>query len=107
MVAKQAFFPPTFSTGVAYFTLFDLILVSSALLGTAMAAVGLSTHSSVFKGVGPKPFAVGFTGALLVACMGFVVATYFGPHIRLQPAKQLAPADSHAEEVAVSSKQAA
>jgi uncharacterized integral membrane protein (TIGR00698 family) len=36
------------------------------LLGTAMAALGLGTSLSVFKGVGLKPFAVGFAGALAV-----------------------------------------
>ena len=36
------------------------------LLGTAMAAVGLNTSVAVFKGVGLKPFAVGFAGAVVV-----------------------------------------
>ena len=36
---------------------------SRVFLGTAMAAVGLNTSFAVFKGVGAKPFAVGFAGA--------------------------------------------
>ena len=38
-------------------------------LGTAMAAVGLSTNASALRGVGPKPFLLGFAGAL---CMGTI-----------------------------------
>ncbi len=39
---------------------------SKYLLGTAMAAVGLNTNFSVFKGIGIKPFFIGFIGAILV-----------------------------------------
>ena len=38
------------------------------LLGTAMAAVGLSTSASVFKGVGIRPFVVGFSACGVVGC---------------------------------------
>lgn len=56
---------------------------SKYLLGTAMAAVGLNTHFSVFKGVGFKPFLVGFAGALLVAVTGFVFVWTLGSLIQL------------------------
>ena len=39
---------------------------SRLFLGTAMAAVGLNTSVTVFKGVGAKPFVVGMAGALVV-----------------------------------------
>lgn len=48
------------------------------LLGTAMAAVGLNTSFSVFKGVGLKPFAVGMAGALAVGGVGFAMAWLLG-----------------------------
>ncbi len=56
---------------------------SRILLGTAMAAVGLNTHPSVFKGVGIKPFAVGFAGALVVGLVGFLLAATVGQFVRL------------------------
>jgi uncharacterized membrane protein YadS len=49
--------------------------VSQCALGTAMAAVGLSTSASVFKGVGWRPFAVGMSGSLVVAGTGFGAVT--------------------------------
>lgn len=56
---------------------------SRILLGTAMAAVGLNTHPSVFKGVGAKPFLVGFIGALIVGLVGFSMAATIGQFVRL------------------------
>jgi len=56
---------------------------SRILLGTAMAAVGLNTHPSVFKGVGAKPFLVGFVGALVVGITGFLLAATIGQFVRL------------------------
>jgi uncharacterized integral membrane protein (TIGR00698 family) len=53
------------------------------LLGTAMAAVGLNTSFSVFKGVGAKPFAVGFAGALAVGIVGLVMAILLGRFVTL------------------------
>ena len=53
------------------------------LLGTAMAAVGLNTRFSVFKGVGLKPFAVGMAGALVVGAVGFVMAAVLGRFVTL------------------------
>jgi uncharacterized integral membrane protein (TIGR00698 family) len=53
------------------------------LLGTAMAAVGLNTSFSVFKGVGLKPFAVGLAGAVVVGVVGFVMATLLGGLVRI------------------------
>lgn len=45
------------------------------LLGTAMAAVGLNTRASVFRGVGVRPFAVGLAGAAVVALVGLAVTS--------------------------------
>lgn len=53
------------------------------LLGTAMAAVGLNTSFSVFKGVGLKPFAVGMAGAVVVGVVGFVMAALLGRFVTL------------------------
>ena len=53
------------------------------LLGTAMAAVGLNTSFAVFKGVGVKPFAVGFVGALVVGAVGMMMAIVFGRYVTL------------------------
>ncbi len=55
----------------------------SRALGTAMAAVGLSTAFSVFKGVGLRPFLVGFFGALLVGFVGWVMAFLLGGFVKL------------------------
>jgi uncharacterized integral membrane protein (TIGR00698 family) len=51
---------------------------SRVLLGTAMAAVGLNTSFAVFKGVGAKPFVVGFAGAVVVGATGLAMALTFG-----------------------------
>jgi uncharacterized integral membrane protein (TIGR00698 family) len=51
---------------------------SRVLLGTAMAAVGLSTSFAVFRGVGARPFAVGFAGAVVVGAVGLTMAIVFG-----------------------------
>lgn len=56
---------------------------SKYLLGTAMAAVGLSTSFSVFKGVGFRPFIVGLIGALLVGIVGMVMALLLGRYLNL------------------------
>jgi uncharacterized integral membrane protein (TIGR00698 family) len=56
---------------------------SHYLLGTAMAAVGLGTSFSVFKGVGLKPFIVGLAGAVLVGLVGFLMALLLGPFVHL------------------------
>ncbi len=56
---------------------------SRVLLGTAMAAVGLNTSFSVLRGVGLKPFAVGFAGALVVGAVGLMMATVLGPFVAL------------------------
>lgn len=53
------------------------------LLGTAMAAVGLNTSFTVFRGVGLKPFAVGMAGALVVGAVGFVMAALLGRFVTL------------------------
>ena len=56
---------------------------SRFLLGTAMAAVGLNTSFKVFKGVGLKPFAVGFAGAVVVGAVGMTMAVIFGRFVHL------------------------
>ena len=56
---------------------------SRYLLGTAMAAVGLGTSFSVFKGLGLKPFAVGLVGALLVSVIGLTLSLLVGQFVRL------------------------
>jgi uncharacterized integral membrane protein (TIGR00698 family) len=56
---------------------------SQVLLGTAMAAVGLSTNFAVFKGVGFKPFAVGMAGALVVGSVGMILAVLLGRFVQL------------------------
>ncbi|MFN7019691.1 MAG: putative sulfate exporter family transporter, partial [Fimbriimonadales bacterium] len=55
----------------------------SRALGTAMAAVGLATSFSVFKGVGLKPFLVGLVGALLVGVIGWSMAFLLGGFVKL------------------------
>lgn len=49
--------------------------VSKCALGTAMAAVGLSTSADSLRGVGWRPFAVGASGALVVGGTGFAIST--------------------------------
>ena len=56
---------------------------SRMFLGTAMAAVGLNTNFAVFKGMGLKPFAVGFAGAVVVGTVGIVMAIIFGRFVSL------------------------
>lgn len=56
---------------------------SRYLLGTAMAAVGLGTRFSVFRGVGFKPFLVGLAGALFVGAVGMAMALLVGPYVHL------------------------
>jgi uncharacterized membrane protein YadS len=48
-----------------------------------MAAVGLATSFSVFKGVGLKPFLVGLIGALLVGIVGWLMALTLGAYVKL------------------------
>ena len=52
--------------------------VSKACLGTAMAALGLNTSLSVFRGLGPRPFLLGMAGAAVVAGTGFACAATLG-----------------------------
>jgi uncharacterized integral membrane protein (TIGR00698 family) len=56
---------------------------SRILLGTALAAVGLNTRFETLRGVGPKPFAVGFAGALLVGAVGLGMSLLVGRFVRL------------------------
>ena len=59
------------------------VWASRVLLGTAMAAVGLNTSVAVFRGVGVKPFAVGFAGALVVGAVGMSLAALLGGFVSL------------------------
>lgn len=59
---------------------------STQLLGTAMAAVGLSTNFAIFKSVGLKPFAVGFAGAGIVGLTGYFTALFLGHKVRYESA---------------------
>jgi uncharacterized integral membrane protein (TIGR00698 family) len=56
---------------------------SRILLGSAMAAVGLNTSFAVFQGVGLKPFAVGFAGAIAVGAVGMGMAVLLGGLVAL------------------------
>lgn len=47
------------------------------LLGMAMASVGLTTDISSFKGIGLKPFSIGFVAALTVGIVSFSLITLF------------------------------
>jgi uncharacterized integral membrane protein (TIGR00698 family) len=48
------------------------------LLGMAMAGVGLSTNFTMFKGIGIKPFYIGFTAAVSVGIVSVVLISLFG-----------------------------
>ncbi|MGM8364313.1 YeiH family protein [Virgibacillus sp. W0181] len=51
------------------------------LLGMAMAGVGLSTDFSKFKGIGIKPFYIGFIAAVSVGIVSFTLISLFGNFI--------------------------
>ncbi len=53
------------------------------LLGMAMAGVGLSTDFKKFKGIGMKPFYIGFIAALSVGLVSMTAITLFGSLIDL------------------------
>lgn len=53
--------------------------VSSLALGTALAAVGMSTRLSVFRGLGPRPFVVGFAAAAVVGLASLGLSALVGP----------------------------
>lgn len=48
------------------------------LLGMAMAGVGLSTNFSKFKGIGIKPFYIGFIAAVSIGIVSITLITLFG-----------------------------
>jgi uncharacterized integral membrane protein (TIGR00698 family) len=50
-------------------------------LGTAMAAVGLTTRLSVFRGLGLKPLYLGALAATLVGVVSLGLAALVGPHL--------------------------
>lgn len=52
---------------------------AKACMGTAMAGLGLSTSLSVFKGVGPRAFVVGWAGALVVGGVGCTLSYCLAP----------------------------
>ena len=51
------------------------------LLGMAMAGVGLSTNFAAFKGIGIKPFYIGFTAAVSVGIVSIVLISLFGDFV--------------------------
>lgn len=48
------------------------------LLGMAMAGVGLSTNFKMFKGIGIKPFYIGFVAAVSVGIVSVTLVSLFG-----------------------------
>lgn len=50
------------------------VLGTKALLGTGLAAVGLSVDFAAFRGVGLMPFAVGGAGASIVGAVGLAIS---------------------------------
>lgn len=48
------------------------------LLGMAMAGVGLTTNFAAFKGIGIKPFYIGFTAAVSVGVVSIILISLFG-----------------------------
>lgn len=53
------------------------------LLGMAMAGVGLSTNFKMFKGLGLKPFYIGFVAAISVGAVSGVLIWLFGGFVQL------------------------
>ena len=53
------------------------------LLGMAMAGVGLSTDFRKFKGIGVKPFYIGFIAAVSVGMVSVVLISMFGSFITI------------------------
>ncbi len=51
------------------------------LLGMAMAGVGLSTNFAMFKGIGIKPFYIGFIAAVSVGIVSFTLISLFGNYV--------------------------
>lgn len=50
-------------------------------LGTAMAAVGLSTDITALRKLGLSPFALGAAAAVIVGATGLLLAWFVGPHV--------------------------
>jgi uncharacterized integral membrane protein (TIGR00698 family) len=53
------------------------------LLGMAMAGVGLSTNFAAFKGIGIKPFYIGFTAAVSVGIVSVILISLFGDFVSI------------------------
>ncbi|WP_052401112.1 putative sulfate exporter family transporter [Oceanobacillus jeddahense] len=53
------------------------------LLGIAMAGVGLSTNFKNFKGMGLKPFYIGFIAALAVGAVSLIFVSLFGGFVKV------------------------
>ncbi|TWT25184.1 YeiH family protein [Planomicrobium sp. CPCC 101110] len=56
---------------------------STYMLGLAMAGVGLSTNLKIFKGLGIKPFYIGFIAALSVGAVSLLLISLFGDLITI------------------------
>lgn len=52
---------------------------ASLCLATALAGVGLTTQLSVLRGLGPRPFLVGLSAAVVVGLVALVLAGLAGP----------------------------
>ncbi|GGP16507.1 YeiH family protein [Oceanobacillus neutriphilus] len=53
------------------------------LLGAAMAGVGLSANFKKFKGMGLKPFYIGFMAAVAVGVVSVILVSLFGGYVRV------------------------
>lgn len=69
-------FDPSSWTGLMSVLGEDVAVIA---LATALAGVGLTTRLSVFRGLGPRPFLVGLTAAMLVGVAALGLAATFGP----------------------------
>ncbi len=56
--------------------------IAYAALGTAMAAVGLTTRFALFRGVGPRPFYLGAAAALAAGICALLLSALAGPLIQ-------------------------
>lgn len=56
---------------------------STYMLGIAMAGVGLSTNFKMFKGLGLKPFYIGFIAAISIGVVSATLVAAFGHFIQL------------------------
>jgi uncharacterized integral membrane protein (TIGR00698 family) len=63
---------------------------ATIFLGTAMAAVGLSTNLKALRGLGLKPLYVGAASATIVGGVGLMLAALLGPRINMSVSSTVA-----------------